>query len=175
MSMAYTDHSTGCDGVRIWDVDTLREIITPPRRQRVVGKETTIELLTIRNNPCPTLCFVTALGYLGFWRQCSKEVFEELTTRKIGGGKEILSIETDKPTASEVLFAVGSLCGQVQLWRFDSNGPSNIYAVTIGTTVPRKVAFSQTMASSKSRVKAVIVYGFYDGLMYGLLLNRQPC
>lgn len=167
--MAYTDNRTGCDGLRIWQVDALREIQTPSKRPKVLGQVTAVQWLAIRNDPCLTVCFGTALGYLCFWRQDSKGMYEELATERIGDAKEILSIEVDKPTLTDIRFAIGSLCGHVQLWKYDSNGLlSNIFAVTIGNTVPRKVAFSQTIVSSKSKVKTITVYGFYDGQMYVL-------
>ena len=127
---------------------------------------TAVEWLGIRNDPQLTVCFGTALGYLSIWRQGSKEVYEEVSTTKIGGGKEILSIEADKPTPNEVRFIVGSLCGHVQLWKYENGSLENIFAITIGTTIPRKVAFTPMAASSKSKARTITVYGLYDGQMY---------
>jgi len=157
---------TGSDGLRIWQVDDQKEIQTPPRRPKILGQVTAIEWLSIRNNPRTTVCFGTTLGHLTLWRQNSKGSYEELFTQRLGEGKEIMSIEADKPTLDNVHFALGTLCGQVQLWRYDSNGMlSSTFAVSIGNTVPRAVTFSQTTASSKSKVKTVTVFGCFDGQM----------
>jgi len=77
-----------------------------------------------------------------------------------------LSIEADKPTPNEVRFIVGSLCGHVQLWKYENGSLENIFAITIGTTIPRKVAFTPMAASSKSKARTITVYGLYDGQMY---------
>jgi len=167
MSTAYTDNIKGCDGLRIWQINCRREVKTPPKRPKVLGQVTVVQWLAIRNDPRLIVCFGTTLGYLCFWRQDSEGDYEEFATERIGDGKEILSIEGDKPTLKDVRFVVGSLCGQVQLWKCDNNGNlSTIFAVTIGCTVPRKVAFSQMTTPPKSKAKTITVYGFYDGQMY---------
>jgi hypothetical protein len=161
-----TDNSTGSDGLRLWHVDSLREIQTPPKRPKQLGQVTAVRWLSIRNDPRLIVCFGTTLGCLCLWRQSSKDVYEEIAIETIGGGKEILTIEADKPTLNDVRFAIGTWCGHVQVWKYDSSGSlSNIFAVTIGKTVPRKVVFSQT-ASSKSKGKTVVAYGYSDGQMY---------
>src|ERR1700735_3303889 len=101
-----TDNGTGCDGLRLWQVDDLQEIRTPPKRPKVLGQVTAIQWLGIRNDARLTVCFCTALGYLCIWRQGAKEGYEEIVTQRIGGGKEILSIEADKLALNDVRFAI---------------------------------------------------------------------
>lgn len=128
-----------------------------------------------RNDPHLTVCFGTTLGLLSIWRQGSKDVYEEVATTKVGKGQEILSIQADKPTLNDVRFVVGSLCGQVQLWKYDNTGSlENTFAVTIGTTIPRKVAFTPMTVSSKSKAK-IMAYGLYDGQMYVFFRNHGCC
>jgi hypothetical protein len=97
------------------------------------------------------------------WRQTSKGAYDEVYGERVGDGKEILSIEADKPTVDDVLFAIGTLGGHVALWNYDNNGLLRpMFGVSVGCTIPRKVAFSYTTVS-KSKVKTMVVFGFYDG------------
>jgi hypothetical protein len=124
---------------------------------------TAIEWLPIRNDPRLTICFGTALGYMCIWHQTSKGAYDELYAEIVGDGKEVLSIEADKPTLDDVLFAIGTLGGHVALWNFDNNGMIRpIFGLRLGCTIPRKVAFSHTTVAL-SKVKTIVVFGMYDG------------
>lgn len=103
------------------------------------------------------------MGYLIVWRQESGGRFAELLVKRLGQGREILDITTDTPAKDYIRFVVGTRCGSVQLWKYDSNGLLNVLkAVKIGETIPRKVAFV-------SKDKTILVFGFYDGCMYAQL------
>ena len=133
----------------------------------MLGQVTAVQWLAIRNETRLTICFGTTLGHLSFWRQRSNGEYEELFSEQIGDRKEILSIEADKPTLDYVLFAVGTLCGQVQLWKLDNHAVLwAIFSVSVGDMVPRKVTISQSTTVTKSKVKTVTAFGFYDGQMY---------
>jgi hypothetical protein len=124
---------------------------------------TAIEWLPIRNDSRLTVCFGTALGYMCIWRQTLKGAYDELYVERVGDGKEILSIEADKPSLDDILFTIGTLGGHVALWRFDNNGLIQpIFGLNLGVTIPRKVAFSHTTVAS-SKVKTIVVFGMYDG------------
>jgi hypothetical protein len=59
-----------------------------------------------------------------------------------------------------VRIAIGTQCGSVQVWKYDCNGMlSNVFAVTIGETVPRKVAFI-------AKNDRIAVFGTSDGYVY---------
>jgi hypothetical protein len=126
-----------------------------------------IEWLPIRNDPRLTICFGTALGYLCVWRQSSKGKYDEIYAYRVDW-LEILSIEADKPTLNDVLFAFGTLGGHVAVWKYDNNGMlSPSFAVRVGSTIPRRVAFSRTAVSkSRSKEKIVVVFGVHDGRVH---------
>lgn len=110
-----------------------------------------------------TICFGTTLGYLCLWRLTPNGVIDELLETRIGGGKEILSIQGDKPTINDIHFAVGTGIGHIQLWKYDNNGlVATVWAVSVGATIPRKVAFSHMMIAG-TEIKTVVAFGNRDG------------
>jgi hypothetical protein len=127
---------------------------------KVLGQVTAIEWLPI--DPLLTICIGSALGYVGVWRQTSKGAYGDLYAEPVVDGKEVISITADKPTLDGVLFAIGTLGGHVALWRFDNNGMHPIFSLSIGYTIPRKVAFSYTTVAL-STVRTMVVFGMYDG------------
>jgi hypothetical protein len=123
---------------------------------------TAIEWLPIRNDPRLTICFGTALGYVCVWRQTSEGAYSQLYAEPVGDGKEVISIEADKTTLDDTIFAIGTLGGHVALWRYDNNGMHPVFSLSIGYTTPRKVAFSYTTVAL-SGVKTIMAFGMYDG------------
>jgi hypothetical protein len=124
---------------------------------------TAIEWLPIRHDRLLTICFGTALGYVCVWRQTSKGTYGKLYAEPVVDEKEVISIEADKPTLDDILFAIGTLGGHVALWNFDNNGMIRpIFGLHLGCTIPRKVAFSHTTVAL-SKVKTIVVFGMYDG------------
>ena len=64
------------------------------------------------------------------------------------------------PNKHYIRFAVGTRCGDIQIWTYDNDGiPNVLLSVKIGATIPRKVAFGYDD-------DFVRVFGFYDGFMY---------
>jgi hypothetical protein len=107
-----------------------------------------------------TLCFGTALGFLVFWRQEAGGRFVEFFNNRLEHGGGILDITLDMANEDHVRFAVGTSCGSIQIWKYECNGLLNVLkAVTIGTTIPRKVAFAYNN-------NIVWVFGLYDDRMY---------
>jgi hypothetical protein len=139
----------------------------PSRRPKVIGQVSTIEWLPIRSDPRLTICFGTALGYLCVWRQTSEGTYDEIYARRVDW-QELLSIEADKPTLDDVLFAFGTLSGHVAVWKYDNNGMLKpLFALRVGSTIPRRVAFSRTAVSkSKSKERTVVVFGAHDGMVH---------
>jgi hypothetical protein len=157
----------GPGGVRLWDTDTLEEHATPPQKPHRHGHITCIKWVTGPYDRYETICYGTLRGYLIFWRQDRRGWFEERWAHRIGQGEEILDISIDNPTKDEVRIAVGARCGSVQVWKYDCNGLlSNIFAVTIGETVPQKVAFT-------ARTGGIAVFGHSDGYVYVCFACQQ--
>ena len=62
----------GHDGLRLWDLESLRELRppwVPGDDARYRGQVTCVAWLPEWSNARKTVCFGTALGYIVFWRQ----------------------------------------------------------------------------------------------------------
>jgi hypothetical protein len=164
IDVGHTNKSIGNGGVRLWNTETLQELATPPQKRHIHGPVTCIKWVTCLYDHYETICYGTVLGYLVFWWQDHTGWFEEQYSQRIGQSKEILDIALEKPRKNEVRIAVGTQCGAVQVWKYDRNGMlTNVFAVTIGETISRKVAFTARNDSS------IVVFGFEDGYVYVFL------
>jgi hypothetical protein len=68
----------GCDGVRFWNLKTMKEVCSP-RPSVYHGQITCVAWVTCRDDHDELLCYTTALGYIGFIRQ--REVKTEFGIR----------------------------------------------------------------------------------------------
>ena len=103
------------------------------------------------------LCCGTGLGYLIILRQRPNGCynFEEIVSKRIGTGTEIMAISTDTSNIS-VRLTTGTRDQRVQVWSLDSKYHlSNVFSVKL-MTVPRAMFFWGA---------DVIVFGMHNGAM----------
>jgi hypothetical protein len=137
----------------------MKGLVTPPNKTILRGPVSTVKWLNCSYDRYETVCYGTAMGCFILWRQTAEGGFEELWAHVLGKGQEILDIDASEPANDHVLIAIGTACGTIQLWRYDSNVMlNNVFAVKIEDTIPRKVAFTTSNTN-------IIVFGFYDGRM----------
>lgn len=79
--------------------------------------------------------------------------FEETLTRRVGTGREILCIAKD---SLDSRLAVGTRDRLVQVWKYTKSQLLPIFSVTLDSTVPKTVVFSDKDAS-------ILVFGLCDG------------
>src|SRR5262245_1374097 len=152
----------GLDGVRLWAIATMKELVTPPNKTVLRGPVSVVKWLKCSYDRYQTVCYGTGRGCFILWRQTADGGFEELWAHKLGKGLEILDINASESTHNYVHIAVGTACGSVQLWRYDSNVMLNqVFAIQIKGTVPR----SMVITTSKTNSTNITVFGFYDGMM----------
>jgi hypothetical protein len=144
----------------VWNTHQLKELATPAQFPHVHGTTSCVRWMITPYEQYKTLCFGTALGFLVFWRQEAGGRFVEFFNNRLEHGGGILDITLDMANEDHVRFAVGTSCGSIQIWKYECNGLLHVLkAVTIGTMIPRKVAFAYND-------NIVWVFGFYDDRMY---------
>ncbi|KAI6023549.1 WD40-repeat-containing domain protein, partial [Pisolithus microcarpus] len=138
--------SGGFNGLRMWDLRKKDPIMA-------------IAWLVLNDGIQETLCCGTALGYLVIWRQRLNTVveFEEVVSRRISGGHEIMAITSDVGNGTGNRIIVATQDRRVQAWTLDSrNRFSSTFSVQLKTSIPRAVY---------THGCDVIVFGMYDGDM----------
>jgi hypothetical protein len=105
------------------------------------------------------LCCGTGLGYLIILQQRNNTIaeFDEIASRRIGGGHEIMAMHSDMDSDATVRIIIGTRDKRVQAWTLDSNNRLiNTFSVELPTSVPRAVYFHGADA---------VVFSKYDGDM----------
>ncbi|KAG6326543.1 hypothetical protein ID866_12546 [Astraeus odoratus] len=151
--------SRGFDGLRMWDICSQSQLEKPMQIQSIHDPITTVLWVTCKGDLQDTLCCGTGLSHLIVWRQRPNMVieFDEIVSRHIGNGQEIMAISSDMESVAGVRIAVGTHNKQVQVWALDAgNQLSNIFSIELSTTMPWAVHFlGGDMA----------VFGMYNGNM----------
>ena len=76
--------SLGTDGVKVWGLDTRKQLAVPNQDLTTRGPVTCIIWMTRQNDAYDTLCFSTGLGHIVFWQRCPLQVtFSTLETKYI--------------------------------------------------------------------------------------------
>lgn len=135
------------------------QLAEPPQIRSPQDPITAIAWLAPNDGIQETLCCGTALGYLVIWRQRLNTVveFEEVVSRRISGGHEIMAITSDVGNGTGNRIVVATQDRRVQAWTLDSrNRFSSTFSVQLKTSIPRAVY---------THGCDVIVFGMYDGDM----------
>jgi len=149
----------GKDGVRLWKMDGMKELATPPKKATVIGPPTKLKWFHAPNEGELTLFIGTATGFLLLWQQNDVGVFETTVSQRVSE-QEILDVAIDN-VSDVVRIAIGTHCGTVQLWNYKTDGAlTPEYSVRMEGSIPRGVAFA-----TRSRMESIIVFGFKDGLV----------
>ncbi|KAG6326320.1 hypothetical protein ID866_12769 [Astraeus odoratus] len=151
--------SGGFNGLRMWDICSQSQLEKPMQIQSIHNPITTILWVTHKGDLQETLCCGTGLSHLIVWRQRPNTVieFDEIVSRHIGNGQEIMAISSDTESVMGVHIAVGTRDKRVQVWALNAgNQLSNIFSIELSTTMLRAVHFlGGDMA----------VFGMYNGDM----------
>ena len=149
----------------------MKELVTPANKTVIRGPVGVVKWIKCSYDRYKTVCYGTVRGCFILWRQTAEGGFEELWAHKLGKGLEILDIGASETIHNHVLIVIGTACGSVQLWRYDSNVMLNkVFSVQIEDTVPRSVTFT----TSKTNSVNITVFGFYDGRMRAAFLSLSP-
>jgi WD40 repeat protein len=144
----------------MWDLQGQIQLAKPSQMRNPRDPVTCAVWLTGKNDVQETLCCGTGLGYLIIWKQRPNTTteFDEILSRRIGSGQEIMHITCDtRDTSGGTRFITGTRDKRVQVWSLDSRHQfSNVFSIELSTTVPRASFFHGT---------DVIVCGMYDGEM----------
>ena len=129
------------DGLRIWNLEKKKEHysrLSPLHNQN--DPVTAVVWITREDDVQQGLCCGTALGYLSIWTQRPNGHydFEQVVSKRIGTGTEIMAISAD--TAENVIRLTTATRDQsVQVWSLDSKyNLSNIFSIGLPTTVPHQ-------------------------------------
>ncbi|KAI6009779.1 WD40-repeat-containing domain protein [Pisolithus microcarpus] len=134
--------SGGFDGLRMWDLHKKVQLAEPPQIRSPQDPIMAIAWLVPNDGIQETLCCGTALGYLVIWRQRLNTVveFEEVMSRRISGGHEIMAITSDVGNGTGNRIVVATQDRRVQAWTLDSrNRFSSTFSVQLKTSIPRAV------------------------------------
>lgn len=85
---------------------------------------------------------------------------QESLSRRLSYRNEVTAIAWDPNYEAIMRLVTGTLTGNVSLWTFSKNRElNNIFSVTVGTTVPRNVAFGARETGY------VYVFGAWNGVV----------
>ncbi|KIJ06800.1 hypothetical protein PAXINDRAFT_158620 [Paxillus involutus ATCC 200175] len=150
--------SGGFDSLRMWDLQGQIQLAKPSQMRNPRDPVTCAVWLMGKNNVQEMLCCGTGLGYLIIWKQRPNTTmeFDEILSRRIGSGQEIMHITCDTHDISGgTCFITGTRDKRVQVWSLDSRHQfSNVFSIELSTTVPRASFFHGT---------DIIICGMYDG------------
>jgi hypothetical protein len=171
-----TEMRVGADGVKIWDLQTAKQITVP--RQPFDSQVSCVCWVTRRNETVDTLCYGNGVGFLVFLQHRASEVgnhalnpydinqtiqgrFENLYSARLARGEEIIFITADI-SGEKTRIATGTRDKCVQVWLFDSTirELEKVYSMTYGDSkgiVPKVLAFDI------NDERDFYVFGLYDG------------
>ncbi|KIK12252.1 hypothetical protein PISMIDRAFT_18872 [Pisolithus microcarpus 441] len=141
----------------MWDLRKKVQLAEPPQIRSPQDPITAIAWLAPNDGIQETLCCGMALGYLVIWRQRLNTVveFEEVVSRRISGGHEIMAITSDVGNGTGNHIIVATQDRRVQAWTLDSrNRFSSTFSMQLKTSIPHTVY---------THGCDVIVFGMYDG------------
>ncbi|KIM55531.1 hypothetical protein SCLCIDRAFT_134529 [Scleroderma citrinum Foug A] len=146
--------SGGIDGLRIWNLEK-KKLPGWSQLWNPGDPVTSVTWVMREDNVQEGLCCGTGLGYLIILRQHPNRCynFEEIVSKRIGTGTEIMAISADTSNIS-IRLTTGTRDQRVQVWSLDSKYHLfNVFSVEL-MTVPQAMFFWGA---------DVIVFGMHDG------------
>ncbi|KAJ7175070.1 quinon protein alcohol dehydrogenase-like superfamily [Mycena crocata] len=149
--------SGGADGVRLWDMVTMRPI-NGPNGAGNRGKTTALTWIRREDEPGEILVYGTHGGYIVCWRQCGRAAdFEELSADQMVDPGEVSGIAFDAATNRLCVCHRKSV---VQLYTLDRSTTLQLgFSVALKDCVPKAISFGEF----KGNEREIVVFGLYDG------------